>query len=160
MRNLILPKFKKKISRFWVQIVKLWLFYWTTPELGFWRCGTDSDEKLGEATTMQTSRRMRGKVVGRKERLKTSFVTYLGPATRRMNTRRLAGQTGECIWSVCCWIGGIGWAAQLNARSRVLQTKNTNPNQQQDATIVNMTSIRQLTNKNCGSEGYRTAESV
>jgi hypothetical protein len=71
-------------------------------------CGTDLDEKSGEATTMQTSRKIRGKVVARKERLKTSFLTYLGPATWRINAMRLAGQTDECIGSVCCWIGGIG----------------------------------------------------
>jgi hypothetical protein len=70
-------------------------------------CGTDFDEKSGEATTMQTSRRMRGKVVAIKERLKTSFATYLGPVTWRINTRWLAGQTDECIELVCCWIGGI-----------------------------------------------------
>jgi hypothetical protein len=71
-------------------------------------CGTDLDEKLGEATTMQTSQRMCSKEVERKEMLETSFATYLGPATWRINTRRLAGQTDECIGSVCCWIGRIG----------------------------------------------------
>jgi hypothetical protein len=53
------------------------------------------DEKSGETMMMQTSRRIRGKVVARKERLKTSFATYLGPAMRRINTKRLAGQTDE-----------------------------------------------------------------
>jgi hypothetical protein len=89
-------------ARFQLRIAKLWPFYRTTSELGFQRCGTDSDEKSGEATTMQTSRRMRSKVVAREERLKTSFAAYLGPATRRINTRRLAGQIDECIGSVCC----------------------------------------------------------
>jgi hypothetical protein len=51
---------------------------------------------------------MSGKVVARKESLKTSFATYLVLATWRINTWRLAGQTDECIGSVCCWIGGIG----------------------------------------------------
>jgi hypothetical protein len=88
----------------------------------------ESDEKLGESTMMQTSWRMHGKVVARKERIKTSFATYLEPATQRINARQLAGQTDECIGSVCCWIGGIGLAAQPNARSIVLQTKNMTPN--------------------------------
>jgi hypothetical protein len=90
-------------------------------------CGTDLDQKLGEATTMQTSWRMHGKVVARRERLKKSFATYLGPATWRINTRWLAGQTDVCIRLVCCWISGIGCAAQPNAQSGVLQTKNMNP---------------------------------
>jgi hypothetical protein len=106
MQNLILSNLKK-IARFRVRIAKLWPFYRTTSKLGFRRCGTDSDEKSGEATTMQTSWRMHGKVVARKESLKISFATYLGPATRRINTNRLAGQTDECIGSVCCWIGRI-----------------------------------------------------
>jgi hypothetical protein len=135
-------------------------FYRITSELGFRMCDTDLNEKLGDATTMQTSWRMHNKVVARKERLKTSFATYLGPATQRINTRRLVGQTDECIGSVCCWIGGIGTAAQPNARSEVLQTKNTNPNQQQDATMINTISTRRLTNKNYDSKGYRTAEIV
>jgi hypothetical protein len=92
LRNLILPNLKK-IARFRVQIAKLLPFYQPTSELGFQRCGTDLDEKSGEATTMQTSWRMSGKVVARKERLKTIFATYLRPATCRINTRRLAGQT-------------------------------------------------------------------
>jgi hypothetical protein len=50
------------------------------------------DEKSGEATTMQTSWRMHGKVVARKERLKISFATYIAPATWRINTRRLRGK--------------------------------------------------------------------
>jgi hypothetical protein len=54
-----------------------------------------------------------------------------------------------------CWICGIGSAAQPNARSGVLQTKNMNPNQQQDATTMNTNSTRRLTNENCGSKGYR-----
>jgi hypothetical protein len=62
----------------------------------------------------------------------------------RINTRRLAGQTDECSGSVCCWIGGIRWAAQPNAQSGVLQTKNTNPNQQQDSTTMNMNSTKRL----------------
>jgi hypothetical protein len=33
-----------------------------------------------------------------------------------------------CSGSVCYWIGGIRWAAQPNAQSGVLQTKNMNPN--------------------------------
>jgi hypothetical protein len=157
MWNLILPNFKK-IVRFRVRIVKLWPFYRTTSELGFWRWDIDSDEKSGEATMMQTSQRRCGKVVARKERLKTTFATYLGSATRRIKPRRLGGQTDECIGSVCCWIGGIGWAAQPNAWSGVLQTKNTSPNQQQDTTTMNMNSTRQLTNENCGSKGYRRVE--
>jgi hypothetical protein len=101
-------QFQKKIARFRVQIAKLWPFYRTTFELGFRRCGTDSDEKSGEAMMMQTSWRMCGKVVARKERLKTSFATYLGLAMWRINKRQLAGQTDECIGSACCWIGRIG----------------------------------------------------
>jgi hypothetical protein len=38
---------------------------------------------------------------------KTSFANYLGLATRRINTRQLAGQTDECSGSVCYWIDGI-----------------------------------------------------
>jgi hypothetical protein len=109
---------------------------------------------------MQTSRRMHGKVVARKEWLKTSFAAYLGPATWRINTTWLVGQTDECIRSVCYWIGGIGLAAQPNAQSGVLQNKNTNPNQQSDTTTMNTNSTRRLTNENCGSKGYRTVESV
>jgi hypothetical protein len=70
--------------------------------------GIDSNEKSGEAITMQTSRRMCGKVVARKEMLKICFATYLGHATWRINTSQLAGQTDECVESVYCWIGGIG----------------------------------------------------
>jgi hypothetical protein len=50
--------------------------------------------------------------------------------------------------------------AQPNAWSRVLQTKNTNPNQQHDATMMNTNSTRRLTNENYGSKGYMTAKSV
>jgi hypothetical protein len=91
---------------------------------------------------------------------KISFATYLRLATRRINTRRLAGQTGECSRSVCCWIGGIRWVAQPNAWSGVLQTKNMNPNQQQDSTTMNTNSTKQLKNEDCSSKGYRTAERV
>jgi hypothetical protein len=48
-------QFQKKIAQFRVRIAKLCPFYRTTSELGFQSCGTDSDEKSGEATTMQTS---------------------------------------------------------------------------------------------------------
>jgi hypothetical protein len=47
-----------------------------------------------------------------------------------------------------------------HAQSGVLQTKNTNPNQQQDSTMMNTNSTKQLKNKDCGSKGYRTAKSV
>jgi hypothetical protein len=66
-------------------------------------------------------------VVARKERLKTSFTTYLGLVMWRVNTSRLAGQTDECSRSVCCWIGGIRLAVQPDAWRGVLQTKNMNP---------------------------------
>jgi hypothetical protein len=91
---------------------------------------------------------------------KISFATYLGLATRRINTRQLAGQTDECSKSVCCWIGGIRGATQPNAWSGVLQTRNTNPNQQQDSTTMNMNSTKQLKTEDCGSKGYRIAERV
>jgi hypothetical protein len=107
MQNWILPN-SKFFARFRVRFAKLWPFYRTTSKLGFRRCGTNSDEKSGEAMTMQTSRRICGMVVARKERLKTSFTTYLRPAARIINIRRLAGQTDECSRSVCYWIGGIG----------------------------------------------------
>jgi hypothetical protein len=123
-------------------------------------CGTDSGEKSGEATMMKTSWRRHGEVVARKERLKTSFATYLGLTTWRINTRRLEGQTDEGSGSVCCWIGGIRCVAQPNARCGVLQTKNMNPNQQQDSTMMNTNSTKQLKNKDCGSKGNRTTERV
>jgi hypothetical protein len=50
--------------------------------------------------------------------------------------------------------------AQPKARSRLLQTKNTNPNQQQDSTTMNTNLRKLLKNENCGSKGYRIAESV
>jgi hypothetical protein len=37
--------------------------------------------------------------------------------------------------------------AQPKARSRVLQTKNRNPNQQQDSTTMNMNTTKQLKTK-------------
>jgi hypothetical protein len=70
------------------------------------------------------------------------------------------GQTDECSRSVCCWIGGIKGVAQPNAQSGVLQIENTNPNQQQDSTMMNTNSTKQLKNENCGSKGYTTAKSV
>jgi hypothetical protein len=93
---------------------------------------------------MKTSWWRLGDVVARKERLKTSFSTYLGLVTWRINTRQLAGQTDECSGLICCWIREIRWAAQPNAWSRVLQTKNMNPNQQQDSTTMNTNSTKQL----------------
>jgi hypothetical protein len=58
------------------------------------------------------------------------FATYLGPVKQKINTRQLAGQTDECSRSVCCWSGVIRQVAQPKAWRGVLQTKNTNPNQQ------------------------------
>jgi hypothetical protein len=68
----------------------------------------DCEMTVDNKFSMQTSWRMCGKVVARKERLKTSFATYLALVMQRINTRWLAGQTDECIGTVCCWIGGIG----------------------------------------------------
>jgi hypothetical protein len=91
---------------------------------------------------------------------KISFATYLGLVTQIINTRPLVGQTDEYSRSDCCWIGGIRLEAQPNARSGVLQTKNINPNQQQDSTMLNTNSIKQLKNEDCGSKGYRTSERI
>jgi hypothetical protein len=63
---------------------------------------------------------------------------------RRINTRRLAGQTDECSKSVCCWSGGIKQAAQSKPWRGVLQTENMNPIQQQDSTTMNYYSTKQL----------------
>jgi hypothetical protein len=57
-------------------------------------------------------------------------------------------------------MGGIRLAAQPKARSRGLQTKNTNPNQQQDSTMMNTDSTKLLKNENWGSKSYRTTENV
>jgi hypothetical protein len=50
--------------------------------------------------------------------------------------------------------------AQPKAQSGVLQTKNMNPNQQQDSITMNTNSTKLLKNENCASKGNRTAESV
>jgi hypothetical protein len=132
-------------NHLWVRVSKVW--YWLEWEIGWSNDNANFTENVWQGSGME-------------RKAQTHFATYLWLATWRINTRRLAGQTDECIRSVCYWIGGIGWVAQLNARSGVLQTKNTNPSQQQDATMMNMNSTRRLTNENCGSKGYRTTESV
>jgi hypothetical protein len=101
----------------------------------------------------------RGSIKERKAQ-KQVLATYLGLATWRINTRRLAGQTNEYRRSVWCWIDGIRLAAQPKAQSEVLQTKNMNPNQQQDSTMMNTNSTKLLKNENCGSKAYRAWESV
>jgi hypothetical protein len=50
------------------------------------------------------------------------------------------------------------WHNQMHGG--VLQTKNTKPNQQLDSTTMNLNSTKQLKNEDCGSKGYRIAESV
>jgi hypothetical protein len=72
MYNFFLPNFRI-FSWFQVCIEKLRLFYQTTSELGFRRCGIDSDWKLGETTKLKTSQWRQSEVVAMKERLKNKF---------------------------------------------------------------------------------------